>query len=273
VGTNEIDDGAVTEVKIFDGAVTNTKLGPEAVTADKIRENTITNLQIGPRAVDTGELADSAVTSLKLANLAVTTAKIADRNVTTAKIAARAVTSVQVADKTLSDGQISSTYPAFAVSRGLEVGVGLVKSGNTVSARSHTHTYAVFTRDSDGEALTSSTPRNTSSAQYSTKRLKKNISNHKIVDPKKLLQLDLKKFKYKRSAADAHYSSRREWMHGYLLEDLIALGFDEVVYYDKEGTPEKLDYGLFSTLVLELVKVQQQEIQCLTGKIKKLEKK
>ena len=48
------------------------------------------------------------------------------------------------------------------------------------------------------------------------------------------------------------------------------MGFEEIVHYDSEGNPDALDYGLFSTLVLELVKLQQTEIEYLKKEIKDL---
>ena len=62
-------------------------------------------------------------------------------------------------------------------------------------------------------------------------------------------------------------------MHGYMIEDILDLGFDEVIHYDKDGNPEKFDYSLFSALVFELVKVQQGEIELLQEEVKKLKEK
>ena len=56
VGTNDIDNSAVTSAKIGTGAVTTAKLGTSAVTAVKIAAN----------AVETSKIKDSAVTDAKI---------------------------------------------------------------------------------------------------------------------------------------------------------------------------------------------------------------
>jgi hypothetical protein len=283
VGTNEIDDGAVTEVKIFDGAVTQNKLGPRAVTADKIDNNTITNLQIGPRAVDTGELADSAVTPLKLANLAVTTAKIANGAVTRDKIEDGAINRDKIGANSIGPDQLApnsvriedlqSTVPGVIVQRGITttggltagyqdqtgrfgIGVSFGPGSGQVPRGNHTHTTGVV-------GAQTSTPN-------STERVKKNIEEYEPVNIKNLLNLNPKKYQYKRSVRKAHQDLNKEWMHGYIVEELVSLGFTEPVGYDSEGLPDRLDYGLMSLLVLELVKVQQTEIDSLKEEVTRL---
>jgi hypothetical protein len=273
VGTGEIDDGAVTEVKIFGGAVTRDKLGPEAVTADKIKENTITNLQIGPRAVDTGELADSAVTPLKLANSAVTTAKIANLSVTNAKIE----------QGTINIDKVNSAFAGLSASRGIRAGIGVNLSFNdsnntlTVGASfgtgrnnvprgDHVHpfltTQALSGVNRHSHSGTTSAP--------STIKVKKEITTHSPENIKNLLKLEPKRYKYKRNKRDYQQAKNREWMHGYMAEELIELGFPEPIGYSKDGEPETLDYGLMSMLVLELVKVQQTEIDSLKEEVLRL---
>ena len=73
--------------------------------------------------------------------------------------------------------------------------------------------------------------------------------------------------------AQGHKDANREWMYGYLAEDLEEMGFEHVLHYNKDGEPQAVDYGLISTLVLELVKEQHSEIELLKEKIKRLEEK
>jgi hypothetical protein len=67
-----------------------------------------------------------------------------------------------------------------------------------------------------------------------------------------------------------HNNLNKEWMHGYIVEELVDLGFSEPASYDEEGAPNGLDYGLMSMLVLELVKVQQTEIDFLKEELLRL---
>ena len=104
----------------------------------------------------------------------------------------------------------------------------------------------------------------------STIRIKKDVSNHKLNDPKNILNLKMKRYKYKNSNRGYHDATNREWMYGYIAEDLQELGVEEVLSYDKEGLPDGINYGAFSMLVLELAKVRQIEIDSLKEEIQRL---
>jgi len=62
-------------------------------------------------------------------------------------------------------------------------------------------------------------------------------------------------------------------MYGYIAEEVLATGIEEIVGYDENKEPNSLNYGLLSTLVLELVKVQQNEIDLIKERIKRQRKK
>ncbi len=100
--------------------------------------------------------------------------------------------------------------------------------------------------------------------------LSKEISDYQPADIKKILNLKLKKYKYKNQLRNLHEGINREWMHGYIAEEVLDLGFEELLGYDEKGEPASLNYGLLSTLVLELVKVQQTEIDSLKEEIQRL---
>lgn len=76
IGTNDIQNGAVTNKKLAKKAVKTRKINKEAVKAGKI----------APLAVKTSRIADLAVTTEKLADLGVTTEKLADDAVSNAKL-------------------------------------------------------------------------------------------------------------------------------------------------------------------------------------------
>jgi hypothetical protein len=104
----------------------------------------------------------------------------------------------------------------------------------------------------------------------STIRIKKDVSDYALNDPKNILNLKMKRYKYKNSKRGYHDTTNREWMYGYIAEDLQELGVEEVLSYDKDGLPDGIDYGAFSMLVLELAKVRQIEIDYLKEEIKRL---
>jgi len=113
----------------------------------------------------------------------------------------------------------------------------------------------------------------TATSNTSTLKLKKDISNYEMYDVKNLLNLQLKRYKYKNEVRYLQESVNRDWMYGYIAEEVEDLGFKELVGYDEKGKPASLNYGLLSTLILELVKVQQTEIHLIKEKIKRQRRK
>ena len=101
----------------------------------------------------------------------------------------------------------------------------------------------------------------------STRKLKKEISDYSI-DLEKLFLLKPKRFKYRNQAKMA--SKNREWDYGYIAEETLELGIEEIVGYDEKGEVDSINYGLLSVFVLELVKKQQSEINLLSEEIKRL---
>jgi hypothetical protein len=104
----------------------------------------------------------------------------------------------------------------------------------------------------------------------STLKLKQDISDFAIQDPKNILNLKMKRYKYKNSVRGIQNRYNREWMYGYIAEEVQDLGVEQILAYDKNGDPDGIDYGLLSTLILELVKVQQTEIDSLKEEIQRL---
>jgi hypothetical protein len=301
VTTDKLNDSAVTTGKINDSAVTTGKLQNAAVNESKLSDNSVSRSKIQTSAVGTNEIAsgavnssristggvattniaDSAVTNAKIGGGAVSSAKLSDGSVTESKIAARAVTTVKIADNAVTSGQIGSATRVFIVNSHVFAGGGLSKStsssGTTIAASfgtgsgqiprgNHTHQYAT----SFALAGASRHQHSGTTGIPSTTSVKKNISTHKPKDIKKLLKLEPKRYKYKRSHISYQNSRNKEWMYGYLLEELEELGFHEPIVYNRKGEPERLDYSLMSMLVLELVKTQQKEIENLEKEVKRL---
>lgn len=293
ITTNKIQDLQITKDKIADLNVDDNKLAPNAVVTSKIRNDAVTRDKIEGGAVGNGELGNSSVSSGKIQDRAVSGSKIADGAVGTGQIANGAVTNAKIGG-TISGSKIGSGINGGninnrSVSNGklsggtrAGVGAGLRKSGNTISVAfgevapfTHRHRYedGYYVRDADNRVLRNFVRQGRFTDNLSSKKFKKDISDHKLVNPKNLLNLSFKKFKYKKKFSVIHTDRNREWMHGYMVEDLQNLGLSEVISYSPEGTPERVDYGLFSALVLELVKLQQEEIDLLQEKIKRLELK
>lgn len=124
---------------------------------------------------------------------------------------------------------------------------------------SHTHRY-----------LDGSITRTTQPAQSSTRRLKKDISASELPNYRKILEIEPQRFKYKREKTQK--AQGRDWLHGYMAEDLQSLGLEEVLVYDKKGEATAVRYDLISLYLVELLKEHEATIKELKKRIEKLEK-
>lgn len=298
---DKIADGAVTTAKIENGAVTESKLASNAVTESKINSGAVTESKIALQAVTEGKISSGAVTSTKIGNGAVTaaklgsdsvsTVKIADFAVTTAKIGSFAVTANKMASQSIASVNIvanDAIGTRFVAGSGLSISRGNRSVGsqysysadfgtgsNQVPRGNHTHSINGANSATGGaSAGTAHTHNYVFRAGLanapSTKKVKTNISTHSIEDPKKILNLEPKKYKYKNSLRTLHSGKNREWMHGYIAEEVLELGLEEIVGYDKKGKPDSLDYSLISLFLVELAKVHESEINSLKEEIQRL---
>ncbi len=87
LGTDKIQDGAVSGVKIVNGAVNTDKISDGAVTAAKIVSSAVTTDKLAANAVTANKILAGAITTDKLSANAVTTDKLAAQSVTANKLA------------------------------------------------------------------------------------------------------------------------------------------------------------------------------------------
>jgi hypothetical protein len=283
VGTSNIQDGAVTTPKIADNAVTTAKIGNNQVTSDKVATEQIGGrgdggkVHLRANSITTQDIRNDSIGSGKLQTDAVITAKINNLAVTTAKLAAGAVTTSKIGDAQVTLAKLNfSPITALVAGIGINIATGSTNS-RTISANFGTGNLQVARGDHGhpaGFSVTSgpaapNAHRHSVSANFtvSTKKLKKEIQEYSF-DTNKLLNLTLKKFKYKNQAKD--YSLNREWEYGYIAEEVQDLGLQEIVSYNNDGSPAKVNYALLSVLVLELVKNQNKEIESLKKEIQKI---
>ncbi len=107
-GDTNIANGTIGTAQIADASITNVKIGKLAVGTAQIANGAITNAQIGSLAVDTANIKDAAISSAKIANLAVGTAQIGDGAITNAKIGKLAVGTAQIANAAITDAQVGN---------------------------------------------------------------------------------------------------------------------------------------------------------------------
>lgn len=276
VGTDQLKDSSVTNSKIADGAVTSPKIGNGAVNSDKLAVSAVTENKISGGAVTGNKISDGAVTSSKIGSNAVTNSKIENGAINSDKISSGAVVGSKIGFQAITREKIAS---GTGIVTAVTVAAGGIIISN--SAESYGRAYSVSARFGSGSRDVapgnhshSGETQGPSSGLFhrhdfstSTLRAKKEVSDHVVEDLEKILSVKLKRFKYKNSKRREQDSINREWMFGYLAEDLVAAGFEEVVGYDSEGNANSVNYGLISVFALEVVKKQQEEIDALKKKI------
>lgn len=284
VNTEHIRDGAVEEIKIRNGAVTDLKLANNAVRNEKILDSTIVGFQkLSPQSVVASRIANEAVGTAKLAPLGVTNAKIASSAVTNSKIANGAVTGAKIEDGTINASKTDGTIVTFVVGsrgisavrtpsgRGYSVSANFGNTSNTIAVGNHTHNqYTTF-----GHVH----PFTTNSAQFHTHsgqtsfvpssvRYKKDFSNHELENLEKILKLKVKRFRYKNKYRELNRN--QEWQYGVMAEEVEGLGLKELIEYDSEGRPDRVNYSLMGLYALQIIKKQQDEIDLLKTQVARL---
>ena len=312
IESNQIADGAITTAKIGSKQVTADRIADNTITANQLGQDSVGYFQMQNNAVrdeqiDATGISASKITggtfsldripvlnSTKLGNGAATNSVIGAGAITIGKIAQGATIFTSILSGTGINITNSGTTNGYSSTISANIGTGSlnVAAGNHTHAASgvaaHTHTVnsgATYAINNSGSHNHGGTTSNTTHSHgvnipnfttgnpiVSTLKLKKEIQNYSF-DPKKLLNLKLKKYKYKNEARHLQDSMHREWMYGYIAEEVQELGIEEILGYDSEGQVNSLQYGLLATLAIELLKVQQGEIDSLKEEIQRLKEK
>ena len=249
IGANDIFTGVITGIKIAQSTITDYNMA--SVSAEKITS---------------GVLATGRIPSITNSMLAggITNGKIDSVNAAT--IITGTMDINRLPSSILTD--VNATSPVTVSGSGRTRVIGI----NTASFALSSHTHSGYA--SSGRYDTSFAGSHLGHGGHthftnisSTRKLKKEISDYSI-DLDKLFLLQPKRFKYRNQARDA--SKNREWNYGYIAEEALELGVEEIVGYDEKGEVDSINYGLLSVFVLELVKKQQNEINFLSEEIKRL---
>jgi hypothetical protein len=288
------------------GAVGPSELADLAVERRHMSDSVIIARMINAGAVQTAGIQNLAVTTAKINDGAVTTEKIGNAEISFGKLSATAygpiVNNGMLAGTGITKTVLSGSQPAagkvqLSVNTGSGAsqaaegnhvhGTGGYSAAGSSGVPSHTHPVSIndtsTSNGSHGGHSTSGGGEATRGAHThvvgisgntgapSTIKLKKEVTDYSMVDVKNLLNLNLKRYKYKNQVR--HLQEGREWMYGYIAEEVEQLGIEEIVGYDENKEPNAINYSLLSTLVLELVKVQQTEIDSLKEEIQRLKEK
>jgi uncharacterized protein YciU (UPF0263 family) len=289
VGASELANNSVDTNAIINDAVTFAKIGTREIsgslgTKNHIVDNSIGKLNIGPDAIGRSEIIDGEVTNAKLAG-GITQNKFAssvtfppaDGSVTTAKLAANAVTAVKIANgavtgEKIPDGSIgSSKIPVSSRAIIITSAMSAVAAGTISSARGLAFLDLNRGTTSGQVPLGNHTHPGNNQPPSSSIRFKKDIADYEV-DGTKLLNLKAKTFKYKAQHRDQQYGDtyNRPWVLGFIAEEVLEAGIEEVVGYDNKGLPASLRYDLLSVYVVDLLKKHQNEIDSLKEEIQRL---
>jgi len=128
--TGNLNANTVSAAQIMNDAVTELKLLDSAVTNTKIAANTITGSKIAAETIGAGNIAAGAITTVKLEAGAVVADKIAADAVTTNKIAANAITSDKIVANAITANKLNvSTLSAISANMGT-INAGLLQSND-----------------------------------------------------------------------------------------------------------------------------------------------
>ena len=293
VNSSKLANSSVTEAKITSSAVTSEKIRDGAVARSKIQNSAVGNSQLDNGSVSSGKIQNNAVGNAQLADNSVSSGNLGTGSVTRSKIGSGSVSTAQLENGSVTFPKIAGGTAGLIVSNGLFTSGGLNKSNNLISVSfgpgsnqaargNHKHRYqqAYFRNGSSSTFYSRNAPLtnifrqniDTGSPISSTKKYKTSITDYEI-DPKKILNLRLKQYKYLPLADKIQKERNRDWMHGYLAEEVEEAGVSEIVVYDENHAPIALDYGLLSVLTVELLRAQQLELDSLREEVQKLKDK
>ena len=107
IGVANIAEGAITNAKIQNGAINNAKIEDATITGAKIKGAEIDGAHIKNATIDTSHLLDAIITTAKIKDLSVTNAKLADAAITSAKIQDAAIDTAKIHDAAITSAKIA----------------------------------------------------------------------------------------------------------------------------------------------------------------------
>lgn len=132
VSAGSVSDGSITESKLAENAVTQTKIADSAVCSAQIAENAVTEAKIQNGAVCKDKIANQAVTGNKIAPAAVSSDHLGEGAVTNTKILAGAVSATKIADGAVTKTKLAQNALAWTLvlDEALNTGSGSISMAN-----------------------------------------------------------------------------------------------------------------------------------------------
>ena len=167
ITTNKINNSSVTVAKIAADAVTTPAILDANVTGAKIATDAISQYHLSSGSVGTAEIIDESITSTKIAANAVVSANIVDANVTEAKINTAAVTADKIGSLAVTEGKIADSAVTTVKIADSAITTGKIANGTVVDADINAAAAIAMTKiDGLGTALDSKLASATAASTY-----------------------------------------------------------------------------------------------------------
>lgn len=262
---------------ITDSQVTNAKLAANSVTTSNIVDGTITGTDIASATIQPGNMA-SGTYGINISGNAATA--------TSATSASSATTATNASNADTLDGYNTSTT-SVADTVAVRSGGGALEAfsytatGGSIGAFRDTGTYTyvgfgcarvINSTDVYSQAVSSArtvliNSNLTLGTSTSSARFKEDIENldYEVAD---ILKLRPIVFRYR--ADHVEPNSVRDLELGLIAEEVAALGFEELIFRDKDGEPDGIAYEKLAVLLVKVCQDQQKQIDALAARLDKI---
>jgi hypothetical protein len=268
VDTDQLALDAVTDAQISPNAVTNEAIAEQAVDTENLANESVGYDQLQDASVGEAKLQDGIITESKLSNSAITEVKIAPGSITQDKVLPGSVIATNITRTDDSNSIRVERQESTAGGSTYKIAVNFGIDGSSTFAARSDHSHGGATGETGSLELQTHFHSISSSSSV---RVKKEITDYEVEDVRAILSLVPKRYKYRNQARMEQESTNREWMFGYLVEDLLGVGVEEPVTYDRDGEPEGINYSLLVLRVVELLKAQDARIAELEAVIRSQE--
>jgi len=253
---------------ITDSQVTNAKLAANAVSSSNIIDGTITGTDIASATIQPGNVASGTY------------------GINISGNAATATSATSAGDSTLLGGAAPNvnTSSSTIVQRyggGSIEGFSFQATGGSIGAFRDTGTYTyvgfgcarvINSTDVYSQAVSSArtvliNSNLTLGTSTSSGRYKEDIENldYEVAD---ILKLRPIVFRYR--ADHVEPDSVRNLELGLIAEEVAALGFEELIFRDKDGEPDGIAYEKLAVLLVKVCQDQQKQIDALAARLDKI---
>jgi len=272
----------VVTASISDSQVTNAKLAANSVSTSNIIDGTITGTDIASGTITGANIQDG---SIGPSDLGAGTYGISISG--NAATATSATSAASASDSALLSGAAANvnTSSSTIVQRyggGSIEGFSFQATGGSISAfrDTGTHTYVGFgcarvinSTDVYSQAVSSArtvliNSNLTLGTSTSSRRHKREITPL-AYDTADILKMEPVSYRYNEGHLEEGATYAVEV--GLIAEDLADLGFEEVIFRDKEGQPDGIAYEKLSVLLLKVCRDQQTQLDALSARLDALE--